>query len=62
MLIFFRIERTTPVLIPAVQLNESFLCNLRSGSYRGGGGTDDQVVNRKRAADGRRQRSRKIID
>ena len=37
------------------------LCGLHRSRDRGGGGPNGQIVSIKRAADGRRQRSRKII-
>ena len=42
--------------------NESSLRGLHHSGDRGGGGPNGQIVNVKRAADRRRQRSRKIID
>ena len=59
---FARIERKTPVLRPALQSNQSSLCGLHRSRDRDGGGPNGQIVSIKRAADGRRQRSRKIID
>ena len=47
---------------PAHKLNQSSLCGLQRSGYRGGGGPNGQIVSIKKAADGRRQRSRKIID
>ena len=61
-LIFVRIERKTPVLRPALQSKQSSLCGLHRSRDRGRGGPNDQIVSIKRAADGRRQKSRKIID
>ena len=61
-LTFARIERKTPVLGPALQLKHSSLCGLHRSGDRGGGGPNSQIVSVKRTADGRRQRSRKIID
>ena len=42
--------------------NKSSLCGLHHSGDRGGGGPNGQIVSVKRAADGRRQRSRKIIN
>ena len=51
------------MLISALQSKQSFLFGLhRSGDRGGGGGPNAQIVSVKRAADGRRQRSRKIVD
>ena len=61
-LTFARIERKTPVLRPALQSKQSSLCGLHRSRDRGGGGLNGRIVSVKRAADGRRQRSRKIID
>ena len=61
-LTFARIERKTPVLRPALQLNQSSLCGLHRSKYQGGRGLDGRVVCMKRAAHGRRQRSKDIID
>ena len=47
---------------PALQSNESSLCSPHRCRDRRGGGPNDQIVSIKRAADERRQRSRKIID
>ena len=52
----------TPVLRPALQSKQSSLCGLHRSGDRGGGGPNGQIVSVKRAADGRRQRSRKIIN
>ena len=52
--------RKTPLLRLAFQMERGFLSSLRCGSYRGGR-PDSQVVSINRAADRRRQRSRKII-
>ena len=61
-LTFARIERKTPVLRLALQLKQSSLCGLhRSGDQRGGG-PNGQIISVKRAANGRRQRSQKIIN
>ena len=61
-LTFAWIERKTSVLKPALQLNQSSLGSLYGSRDQIGGGVDDQVIRIKKAADGRRQRSRKIID
>ena len=61
-LTFARIERKTPVIRPALQLKQSSLCGLHRSGDRGGGEPNGQIVSVKRAADGRRQRSRKIIN
>ena len=53
-LTFARIERKTPVLIPALQSNQNSLCGLYHCGDRGGGGPNGQIVSVKRAADGRR--------
>ena len=57
-----RIERKTPVLRPVLHLNQSSLCGFHRSGNRGGGGPNGQIVSVKRAADGRRQRGRKIIN
>ena len=44
------------MLRPALQSKQSSLCGLHRSRDRGGGGPNDQIVNVKRAADGRRQR------
>ena len=54
-LTFARIEKNAPVLRPAIQLKHR--CR-----NRGGGEPNDQIVSVKRAAEGRRQRSKKNID
>ena len=54
-------ERKTPVLTPAFQSNQSVLCSLYRRSDEGGGGPNSLIVSGKKAADVRRQRSRKII-
>ena len=59
---FARIERKTPVFRPALQTNQSSLCSLQRTRDRVERGPNGQVVSVKRAADGRRQRSWKIID
>ena len=61
-LTFARIERKTPVLGPAFQSKQSSLCGLHRSGDRGRGGPNGQIVSVKRAADGRRQRSRKVIE
>ena len=61
-LTFARIERKTPVLRSALQLKQSSLCGLHRSGDRGKGGPNGQIVRIKRAADGRRQRSRKVIN
>ena len=45
-----------------LQSKQSSLCGLHRSGNRGGGGPNGQIVSVKRAADGRRQRGRKIID
>ena len=50
------------ILRPALQPNQSSLFSLHHSRDRGGERPNGQIVNIKRAADGRRQRSRKIID
>ena len=55
-------ERKTSILRPALQSNQSSMCGLRSSRDRGGGGPNGQIGSIKRAADGRRQGSREIID
>ena len=59
---FSRIERKTPVLRLALQSKQSYLCGLHRSGDRGRDGPNGQIVSVKRAADGRRQRSRKIIN
>ena len=49
------------MLIPAPQSKQSSLCGLHRTGDRGGGGPNGQIVSVRRAADGRGQRSRKII-
>ena len=61
-LTFTRIERKTPVLRPVLQSKQSSLCGLHRSGDRGGGGPNGQIISVKRAADGRRQRGRKIIN
>ena len=60
-LTFARIEKKTPVLRPALWSKHSSLYGLHRSRDRGRGGPNDQIVSIKRAADGRRQKSRKII-
>ena len=43
-LTFSPIEVKAPAVRPAIQLNQSFLCILRKGSYRGGEGPNDKIV------------------
>ena len=50
------------MLRPALQSKQSSLCGLHRSGDRGGGGPNGQIVSVKRAADGRRQRGRKITD
>ena len=52
------VERKTLVLLSG----QSVLWSLHSRSYQRRGRSDGQVISVKRPADGRRQRSRKIID
>ena len=59
---FARIERKTLLLRQALQSKQSSLCGLHRSRDRGVGGPNGQIVSIKRAADGRRQRNRKIID
>ena len=61
-LTFARIEKKTPVLRPALQSKQSSLCGLHRNGHRGAKGPNGQIVNVKRAADGERQRSWKIIN
>ena len=61
-LTFAQIERKTPVFISALQSKQRSLCGLHGSGDRGRGGPNGQIVSVKRAADGRRQRNRKIID
>ena len=51
-----------PVLRPAPQSNQSFLCALHRSRNRGGGEPNGQIVSVKITADRKRQRSRKIVD
>ena len=60
--IFAPIERKMPVLRPALQLKQSSLCGSTTVGTNREGGPNGQILSVKRAADGRRQRSRKIID
>ena len=48
--------------MPALQSKENSLCGLHRSGDRGGGGPNGQIVSVKRTAEGRRQRSRKIIN
>ena len=59
-----QIERKTPVPRPALQLKQSSLCGLHCSGDQGGGETNGRIVSvkTKRADDGRRQKSQKIID
>ena len=50
------------MLRPAHQSKQSSLCGLHRSRDRGGGGPNGQIVSVMRAADGRRQRIRKIIN
>ena len=50
------------MLRPALQSNHTSLCGLHRSGDRGGEEPNGQIVNVKRAADRRRQRSRKIIN
>ena len=50
------------MLRSAIQSKQSSLYGLHRSRDRGGGGPNGQIVSVKRAADGRRQRGRKIID
>ena len=63
-LLFARSERKIPVLEPALQSDQSLLCDIHSSSIRnrGGGGPNGQIVTTKGSVDGRRQRTRKIIN
>ena len=56
-LTFFRIQRKTSVPRPALLVS-----SLHCSRDRGGEGPNGQIVSVKRAAHGKRQRSRKIID
>ena len=58
-LTFAWLERKTPVLRSALQLNQSSLCDIHRSSNQG---ENCSIVSIKRAAGGRRQRSRKISD
>ena len=49
------------MLRPALQSKQSFICGLHCSGDRGGRGPNDQIFSIKRAAEGRRQRCRKII-
>ena len=61
-LTFARIKRKTPILRPALQSNQSSLCDLHRSRDRGGEGSNGQVVSITRTADGRKQENREIID
>ena len=61
MLTFAQIERKTPVLRSVLQLKQCSLCGFHCRGDQGGGGPNGQI-SIKRAADGRKQRSREIID
>ena len=61
-LTFACIERKTPVLRPALQSSPFSLCGPHRSRDRDGGGPNGQIVSVKRATEGRKQRSRKIID
>ena len=50
------------MLRPALQLKQSSLCGIHRSRDRGGGRPNGQIVSVKRAADGSRQRCRKIIN
>ena len=50
------------MLRPALQSKQSSLCGLHCRRDRGGGGPNGQIISVKRAADGRRHRSRKITN
>ena len=50
------------VLKPALQLKQSSLCSLHRRGNRGARRPNGQIISVKRAADGKRQRNRKIID
>ena len=50
------------MLRPALQSKQSSLCGLHRSRDRGGGGPNGQIDSVKRVADGRRQRSQKIIN
>ena len=50
------------MLRPALQSKQSSWCGLHRSMDRGGRGLNGQIVSVKRAADGRRQRDRKIIN
>ena len=59
---YARIKRKTPKLRPALQSNWSSLCGFHRNRDREGVRPNCQIVSIKRAADGRRQRSREVID
>ena len=50
------------MLRPALQSKQSSLCGLHRSEDRGGGGPNGQIVSVRRTADGRRKKSRKIIN
>ena len=54
--------RKTAVLRTALQSNQSSLCGRHRSRDRGRGGPNGKIVSVKRAADGRRQRRRKITN
>ena len=51
-----------PVLRPVIQSKPCALCGFHRSRDQGGEGTNGQIVSIKRAADGRKQGNRKIID
>ena len=61
-LTFARIKRKTSVLRPALQSKQSSWCGLHRSGNQGGGGPNGQIVSVRRTTDGRKQRSRKIIN
>ena len=61
-LTFAQIERKTPVLRPALQLNQSFWCDLHGSRDQGGGEPICQIVSIKEAADGSRLGRREIMN
>ena len=54
--------KTTAILRSMLQSNQRSLCGPHRSRNREGGGPDGQIISLKRTADGRRQRSREIID
>ena len=50
------------MLRPALQLKQSSLCGLHLNRDRGRGGPNGQIISINRTADGRRQKSWKIIN